>query len=214
MRPRFFTEARELRAWFESHAATGSELWIGYFKKGSGRRSLSYHEVLDEALCFGWIDGQVRRVDDLSYANRFTPRRPRSAWSVANLRRVRALIREGRMRPAGLAAYRARRRGRRVPRPSNGSSGPRASLDGLDRARLKAAPRASAYFDSQPPGYRRLMVRWITSARRPETRSKRLMAVIDASRAGRRVDPIRPYARAPARRKPSGKRSAPGRETS
>ena len=99
---RFFSSPEELRRWFEKHHATEKELWIGYYKRGTGRKGVSYLEAVEEALCFGWVDGQVRSLDDRSYANRYTPRRPESRWSQVNVRKVGELRRAGRMRPAGV----------------------------------------------------------------------------------------------------------------
>jgi uncharacterized protein YdeI (YjbR/CyaY-like superfamily) len=105
---RFFSSRSDLRRWFEKHHADRSELWIGYFKKGSGRTGVTYAEAVEEALCFGWIDSQVRTVDEISYANRFSPRRPGSRWSQENLAKVTALVQRRRMHPAGLAVYASR----------------------------------------------------------------------------------------------------------
>jgi len=193
MEPRFFATREELRAWFEANATSSTELWIGYFKKGTGRPGLRYDVAVIEALSFGWIDGQVRRIDEKSYTNRFTPRGAKSTWSLLNVRRARRLIREGRMRPPGLASFRERTAERtgvynyERPVPSV------VALDAASRKTFATHPRGQAFFERQPPGYRRTMVRWIMSARRPETRAKRLMAVIASSDSGRRVDPLRPY---------------------
>ncbi len=203
MRPRFFRSPSELRAWFEAHGGSERELWIGYYKKGSGRRSVTYPEAVDEALCAGWIDGQVRRVDESSYSNRYTPRRPGSRWSRTNVRRARQLLREGRMLPAGIRAFRARGPDRTDPNERSARAVPALDPDG--RHRLAAVPAARRFFEAQPPGYRRVMVRWVLAARRPETRARRLDAILTASRAGRRLDPLRPYeAGRPPRRRPSG----------
>ncbi len=213
MRPRFFQTSEELRSWFDTRGASESELWIGYYRKGTGRTGLAYDDAVDEALCHGWIDGQVRKVDELSYANRFTPRRPRSIWSLTNVQRVRRLIRDGRMRPSGLAAFRARTRERTGVHSFERPTGPEVVLDRSARERLASAPAALDFFEAQPPGYRRLMVRWVMGARRPATRARRLDAVISAALRGRRVDPLHPYEPSPAR--PTATVGEPGRrETS
>ena len=192
--PRFFRTPDELRRWFEENGTTATEVWIAYYKRGTGRGGVTYPEAVEEALCFGWIDGQVRSLDALSYCNRFTPRRPHSIWSQQNVRRVRELERLGRMRPPGRRAFRAR-----SPERTGIYSfeqGPRAepALDAAARARFRADAAASRFFEGQPPGYRRQMIEWIMLARRPETRSRRLDAVLRMSAAGRRVDPLHPYA--------------------
>ena len=110
MTPKFFKTTEALRAWFTKHGATKTELWIGYFKKSSGRGGVVYKQALDEALCVGWIDGVVRSIDAVCYMQRWTPRKPKSNWSIVNVKRVGELIAEGRMKPAGLAAF-----ARRVP---------------------------------------------------------------------------------------------------
>jgi uncharacterized protein YdeI (YjbR/CyaY-like superfamily) len=193
MKPRFFATREQLRAWFETHGSTEAELWIAYYKRGSDRTSVSYAEAVLEALCFGWIDGQVRRIDDVSYMNRYTPRGPKSTWSLANVANVRQLIDEGRMRPAGMRAFEARSASRTgvyaYERPPTAPI----SLDRDARSRFRENGGAWAFFREQPSGYQRGMERWITEARRPETRERRLLAVIAASAAHRRVDPLRPY---------------------
>ncbi|MCI4339771.1 MAG: YdeI/OmpD-associated family protein [Thermoplasmata archaeon] len=197
MRPKFFEGPEELRRWFEAYGTTESELWIGYYKKDTGRAGLTYAQAVDESLCFGWIDGQVRRIDAVSYTNRFTPRRPQSIWSLRNVRRVGELQRAGRMRPAGLRAFRARTPERTGVYEFERRAVTPARLDELSRRVFAADRPAFAFFEAQPPGYRRNFVRWIMAARRPETRERRLQAVIAASRAGRRVDPLRPYGNRP-----------------
>jgi uncharacterized protein YdeI (YjbR/CyaY-like superfamily) len=207
MDPRFFATRDELRAWFEEHHAEAKELWIAYYKRGSGRTGVSYPEAVLEALCFGWIDGQVRRIDEHSYTNRFTPRGAKSTWSLVNVELAARLIREGRMRPAGRAAFEAR-----APERTGVyryETGPPADvpLDPTTRREFRRHAAAFAFFSAQPPGYRREMERWIMVARRSPTRARRLAAVIVASGAGRRVDPVHPYA-APSKRSPPRKRSA------
>ncbi|HZY92977.1 MAG TPA: hypothetical protein VFG07_09455 [Thermoplasmata archaeon] len=106
---RFFRTRASLRAWFVAHHATAPELWIGYYKRGVNRKSVNYLEAVEEAMCFGWVDGLLRSLDHESYANRYTPRRPGSHWTDANVKKARALIADGRMRPAGLRVFRARK---------------------------------------------------------------------------------------------------------
>jgi uncharacterized protein YdeI (YjbR/CyaY-like superfamily) len=193
LEPKFFQSVEELRNWFEAHGALAREVWIGYYKRGSGRTSVTYDEAVVEALCFGWIDGQVRRIDEHSYTNRFTPRGPRSTWSLLNVRRAEEMIRQGRMRPPGLRSFEARAPERTGVYAYEQGPPPAVPLDRAARAAFALRPGALEFFETQPPGYRRTLERWIMTAQRPETRSKRLSAVISASAAGRRVDPLHPY---------------------
>lgn len=189
MKPRFFRSAADLRRWLAAHHASEKELIIGFYKKDSGRVGITYSEALDEALCFGWIDGVRRSLDETSYTNRFTPRRPRSNWSQVNMRRVRELIRRGRMRPPGLAAY-----GRRDDSRTNRYSFERESAElapGHRRA-FRANRAAWKFFQAQPPYYRRLMAWWVISAKKEETRQRRLQALMASSARGERVPMVKP----------------------
>jgi uncharacterized protein YdeI (YjbR/CyaY-like superfamily) len=189
MQPTFFATAAEFRRWLKRHHRSERELWVGFHKKSSGRPSLTWPESVDEALCFGWIDGVRRRVDDQSYAIRFTPRKSGSIWSAVNTRRAEALIRDGRMQPAGLKAFAAR-----DPEKSGVYSYEQrraARLGAEAEARLRADPAAWSFFESQPPGYRKTAVGWVMSAKREETRARRLETLIADSAAGRRIAPLR-----------------------
>lgn len=179
---KFFRTPDELRAWLEEHHATERELWVGYYKKGSGRRSITWPESVDEALCFGWIDGIRRSVDAESYASRFTPRRPRSVWSAVNIGRVAELTRAGRMRPEGLKAFEARtenrsgiyayeQRGPELPEPY--------------AKRMRRDKAAWKFFQAQTASYRKLAGWWVVSAKKEETRLRRLEKLIEESAAGR-----------------------------
>ncbi|HKV89598.1 MAG TPA: YdeI/OmpD-associated family protein [Thermoplasmata archaeon] len=185
---RFFATVAELRAWFSGPGATATELWIAYPKAGAPRKALRYGEVVEEALCFGWVDGQVRSLGPEAYANRYTPRRPESKWSGGNLAKVARLTREGRMAPVGLAVFESR-----VRRPAGYTfeEAPK-SLDPALRAELDADSPARAFFEVQSPSYRRRVVFWIMSAKRPETRRRRFEVVRRAARQGRRIDELAP----------------------
>ena len=185
--PRFFRTPSELRAWFSKHHRDASELWVGFHKKASGRPSITWPESVDEALCVGWIDGLRKRIDESSYMIRFSPRRPGSIWSSVNVRRVEALTRERRMRAAGRKAFAARRAYRSGIYSYEQR---RPELDEPYRSVLAANERARAFFDSQPPSYRKLAVWWIVSAKREETRMKRLAALVDLCARGRRIPTI------------------------
>ena len=186
----FFPNAAAFRRWLTQHHASASELWVGYYRKGSGKASLSWAESVDEALCFGWIDGIRRKFDDERYANRFTPRRT-AKWSAVNIRRAKALIAEGRMSATGQKAFEARDR-----KNSGYSIAQRASLAFAKdlEAAFRANRAAWAFFESQPPGYRKNAIFFVMSAKQDATRRRRLDVVIALSAAGRRLDPMRPLA--------------------
>lgn len=183
--PRFFATPEELRDWFDANHETERELWVGFYKVGSGRPSITWSQAVDEALCVGWIDGVRKSVDDVSYCNRFTPRRRGSNWSAVNVAKVEALTREGRMRPAGVRAF-----GERTPARTGVYSyeqDPGASPQAEAERLFREHAEAWAFFQSRPPWYRRTALHWVTSARRPETRRKRLATLIEDSAAGRTI---------------------------
>ena len=182
---RFFASPGAFRAWLEAHHATATELWVGFHKKATGLPTLTWSESVDEALCFGWIDGVRKRLDEHRYVIRFTPRKPDSAWSAVNLAKMAGLLESGRVAPAGLAAY--ERRSAAKSRVYSYEQRQRAELEpGLAR-RFRAATRAWAFFESQPPGYRRIATCWVVSAKREETRRRRLATLIACSSTGERL---------------------------
>lgn len=183
--PRFFATPAAFRAWLDAHHDQHTELIVGFYRKGSGKPSITWPESVDEALCYGWIDGIRRSLDEHSYTIRFTPRKATSIWSNVNIAKVEALIAAGRMMPAGLAAW-----NRRDPVRSGIYAFERqqpAEFDAEMLRRFKANRAAWKYFDAQPPGYRRLVTHYVISAKRPETRAKRLAAVIACSARGERL---------------------------
>jgi uncharacterized protein YdeI (YjbR/CyaY-like superfamily) len=185
MKPTFFRTPAEFRRWLERHHDTAPELWVGFHKKGSGKPSITYPEALDEALCFGWIDGVRKSIDDTSYVNRFTPRRPRSNWSAVNVKRVEELTKQGRMRPSGLEAFAAR-----DPERTAVYSYEQRKFEKLSAAyetKLKMNKAAWAFFRAQAPWYQRAVSRWVMSAKREETRLSRLATLIDDSARQRRI---------------------------
>jgi uncharacterized protein YdeI (YjbR/CyaY-like superfamily) len=195
MQPRFFATPGEWRDWLERHHATAPELVVGFYKRGTGRPSITWPQSVDQALCFGWIDGVRRRLDDERYAIRFTPRRQGSTWSRVNLARVKELTRLGLMRPAGRLAHQSRAPARTGLYSYEQRK--RAKLPPALEARLKRNRKAWAYFQARPAWYRHLAVWWIVSAKKEETRARRLATLIGDSAAGR---PIRQLARpGPAR---------------
>ena len=184
-KPRFFRTPEEFRAWLEKNHASRTELWVGYYKKGSGRPSMTWPESVDEALCFGWIDGIRKGIDAERYMNRFTPRKPKSNWSAVNVARVTELERAGRMRPAGRAAFASRATERSGAYSYENRH--KAALSPEQERRFRRNRRAWAFFEQQPPGYRRTMVWWVVSAKRPETRERRLESLIEHSAAEKRI---------------------------
>lgn len=182
MKPTFFKSQTDFRRWFETHHDSSKELLVAFYKKGSGRPSITWPESVDEALCFGWIDGVRRRIDDVSYSIRFTPRRMTSIWSAINIKRAQELIDQELMRPAGLKAFQARKenksgiysyeqRTEKLPDP-------------YERL-FKKNKAAWAFFQAQPPWYRKTVGWWIVSAKKEETRLKRLAKLIEESDNGR-----------------------------
>lgn len=186
--PVFFATPEEFRAWLEENHATARELWVGYTKKGAGRPSITWPESVDEALCYGWIDGIRRSVDDTSYMNRFTPRRPGSNWSAVNIARVAELTAQGRMRPAGLAAFDRRRD--ETTAVYSYEQRHQAALEEAEEQQLRANPAAWQFFQARPPSYRQAAIRWVISAMKAETRQSRLARLIEDSAQGRTVPPL------------------------
>ncbi len=183
MEPMFFETPAEFRDWLEEHHTDVAELLVGFHKKGSGRPSMTWPESVDQALCFGWIDGVRRGIDEHGYTIRFTPRKARSTWSRVNVKRAEELVEEGLMRPAGLAAFERR---------SDDRSGiyayeqrKQAKLDPAAEKEFRADRKAWAFFSEQAPSYRRTATHWVISAKKEETRRKRLKTLIEDSAAGR-----------------------------
>jgi uncharacterized protein YdeI (YjbR/CyaY-like superfamily) len=184
---KYFKSASEFRRWLEVNHARRSEIWVAFFKKDSGRGGLTYAEAIDEALCFGWIDGLKKRLDELSYAHRFTPRKPKSNWSRINIQHVERLKKAGRMTLTGLKAYAAREPARSGV--YSFENAPR-TLAAADKKQFKADKTAWEFFQQQPPGYRRLAIWWVVSAKKPQTHARRLDQLIADSRNGRRLGQV------------------------
>ncbi|MGE3617198.1 MAG: YdeI family protein [Gemmatimonadales bacterium] len=183
-KPRYFPTVAAFEAWFDGNHETAAELWVGFRKVATGKASIRWGEAVDVALCFGWIDGVRYRVDDAAYVIRFTPRQPRSLWSAVNRRKMAALLAANRVRPAGIAAYE-----RRDPAKDDRYSYERelAALDPAEERRFRRSKAAWTFFQQQPPGYRRIVLHWISSARQPATRSRRLAVAIADSARGWRI---------------------------
>ena len=181
----FFSTPVGFRQWLMKNHARAGELWVGYYRKDSGRPSVTWPESVDEALCFGWIDGIRKKVDHESYKIRFTPRRAKSTWSAVNIARVAVLTCEGRMQPAGIAAF--ARREENNSRRYSFENRAAAKLAAADEQEFRRHRAAWDFFQAQPAGYRRLAAWWVISAKRPETRRKRLERLIQQSLAKRRI---------------------------
>ena len=181
----FFDSPEAFRAWLAAYAQTATEIVVGYHKVVTGRPSMTWPASVDEALCVGWVDGVRKRIDEHAYQIRFTPRKPSSTWSAINIERVRLLSEEGRMTPAGLEAF-ARRREAASRTYSYEQAGP-VALAPAGEALFRRNKTAWAFFEVQPPGYRKLVIWRILSAKQQATRDKRLAALIDASAKGQRM---------------------------
>ena len=184
-----FSSGAVFRDWLTEYHSERDELWVGYWKKATGLPSMTWEESVDEALCFGWIDGIRKSVDDEAYTIRFTPRRSRSTWSLRNIQRYQSLESEGRIEPAGAEAYR-----RRSEENSGVYSFERdtpAALSDDYVARLQSDAAVWADWQSRPLGYRKQVTHWIMSAKRESTRERRLEALIEDCAAGRKVKPLR-----------------------
>jgi uncharacterized protein YdeI (YjbR/CyaY-like superfamily) len=184
LKPKFFKSQSDFRKWLEAHHTSAMELWVGYYKKDSGKPSITWPQSVDEALCFGWIDGIRKSIDDTSYMIRFTPRKARSTWSAVNIKRARELVEQGLMQPAGLKAFQAREENR-----SGIYSYEQRSPELTDQygTILKQNLVAWKFFQVQPPSYRKAANWWVVSAKKEETRLKRLEKLIQYSTRGERI---------------------------
>lgn len=192
----FFATPDDFRAWLEEHHAEASELMVGFHKMGSGRPSITWPEAVDQALCFGWIDGVRKSIDDTRYMNRFTPRTARSTWSEVNIKRARELQEQGLMHPAGIAAFERRTEGRSGIYSYELRDA--AKLDEAFEQEFRANARAWEFFQCQAPSYRKAAIWWVASAKKDETRRRRLATLIADSARERTVPPLtRPTARTP-----------------
>ncbi len=176
MKPRFFPRSSDFRRWLKARGHKTPELCVGFYKKSSGQPSITYPEAVDEALCFGWIDGVRKSVSPAAYTIRFTPRKPNSQWSAVNIKHVQRLTASGRMSPAGLKAFEgATDQSRKYAYEQRNTA---AFAPDAER-RFRANPPAWDFFQSQPPWYRRTATFWVVSAKKEETRERRLATLID-----------------------------------
>jgi uncharacterized protein YdeI (YjbR/CyaY-like superfamily) len=185
MEPIHFPDAAAFRAWLEEHHETETEVFVLYYKKATGKPSMTWSQAVDQALCFGWIDGWLKSLGPESHMQRFTPRKPGSNWSKINIAKVAALTEAGLMRPAGQRAFEARREDRSGVYSFEQDTP--LVLSPEYEARIRAVPDAWAYWEKRPPGYRRTATHWVMSAKREETREKRLAQLIESSAAGEHV---------------------------
>ena len=181
--PTFFPTEADFRAWLEANHATAPELLVGFWKKSSGKASIDWPQARDQALCFGWIDGIRKSLGDEAYTIRFTPRRAKSIWSKVNIERFAALKAEGQMRAEG----------ERALKESTGPQGvyayekPLTALTAVEESQFRKRKAAWADWETRPPGYRKVVLHWVTSAKKPETRAKRLATLIQCSAAGEKI---------------------------
>ncbi|WP_288784589.1 YdeI family protein [uncultured Microbacterium sp.] len=182
----FFADAAAFRAWLEKHHATATELWMGLRRKGHPDRGLTWEDAVPEALCFGWIDSTSYRIDDEARRQRWTPRKPTSNWSAVNIAHVERLLAEGRMHPAGIAAFE-----RRDKSVAGYSYETRRELGADGLAAIAAVPAAQAFWEAAPPSYRRVAGNWVLSAKREQTRADRLATLVADCAAGRLIPPQR-----------------------
>ncbi len=186
----FFTAPADFERWLEQYYASAKELWVGYYKKGSGQPSITWPESVDVALCFGWIDGLRKTIDEQRYRIRFTPRKPDSNWSAVNVARVAVLTAEGRMRPAGLEAF--DRRSEERTAIYSYEQRDEAMFDKASEAQFQASQAAWTFFTARPPSYRQAAIRWVMSAKKAETRQKRLGTLIADSAARLTIKELTP----------------------
>ena len=187
-KPIFFSSPQEFYDWLEKHHETETEVYVGFHKQHTGKRAMTWSESVDQALCFGWIDGRVNTIDADRYMQRFTPRKPGSNWSKINVEKVAQLTEAGLMRPAGIAAFERR------SAKKTGVYSYEDAAKGLPpeyEQRLRANRAAAEYFDSRPPSYRRTAIHLVMNAKREETRERRLEQLIEDSAAGRDIKQLR-----------------------
>jgi uncharacterized protein YdeI (YjbR/CyaY-like superfamily) len=189
----FFADAAEFRSWLEENHATATELWMGLYRKGDPQQGITWADAVPEALCFGWIDSVSQRIDERARRQRWTPRKPNSNWSEVNIAHVERLMAEGRMHPAGLAAFERRT----TARSGVYSHEQRNELTGGQAAAIAADPAAQAFWDEATASYRRAVTNWVQSAKREQTRLDRLATLVADCAAGRLVPPMR-YGDTPA----------------
>lgn len=180
----FFETASDFRKWLEQNHRSEKEIWVGYYNKGSRKTGMSYGDSVDEAICFGWIDGTRRSVDEISYCNRFTPRRASSTWSAVNIRKVEMLISQGRMHQAGIEAFNRRKEEKSVIYSYENAV---VRLSDEMEEMFRSNEKAWLFFSSKAPSYQRTSRYWIMDAKQEITKMNRLKKLIQASEAGEKL---------------------------
>jgi len=183
MKPVFFANALAFRKWLEKNYKKEKELWVGYYKKHTGKSNMTWSESVDQALCFGWIDGIRKGIDEESYCNRFTPRKPKSNWSEINIKKVKQLIKDGLMHPAGLELYKNRKK--KDAGAHSYENKPTKLPPALEK-KFKSDKTSWKFFQSQSPSYQKTMFFWILSAKKEETQVMRLEKLIKANKEGKK----------------------------
>ena len=196
MSVQFFANPSELREWFRRNHETAREQWVAYYKVDTGQPSVTWAESVDVALCYGWIDGIRKRVDERSYKVRFTPRRADSSWSARNIERMQALIKAGLVEESVQAAFESSGKLRRAPAARDLAA---EALPKEYENRIRAVPASWERFSGAPPSYRKQCARWVLSAKREQTRRKRLETLIECSSRGEPIPPLRWSAKKPFR---------------
>ena len=189
MKPTFFSSSPDCRAWLEQHHEKHQELWVGFHQRDSGKPSITWPEAVDGALCLGWIDGVRKSLNETSYVIRFTPRRLRSVWSAVNIKRVAELTKLGMMRPAGVQAFERRTGNRSEIYAYEQRKG--VKLGGKHEKAFRANKKTWEFFQAQPPWYQRTASWWVISAKKEETRLKRLAQLVEASEHERTILELR-----------------------
>jgi uncharacterized protein YdeI (YjbR/CyaY-like superfamily) len=184
MTPIFFANQTQFRTWLKDHHDSDSELLVGFYKIDSGKPSMTWSESVDQALCFGWIDGVRKKIDDQRYSIRFTPRKPTSIWSAVNIAKVEKLIKQGLMQPAGLSAFQKRSKERSAVYSFEAEA---KKLRADYETTFKSNPQAWEFFISQAPSYQKTIIHWIMTAKQESTQQSRLKKTIDASRLQKRL---------------------------
>lgn len=189
MKATFFRTQADFRQWLEKYHETETELFVGFYKKASKIPSITWSESVDEAICFGWIDGVRKSIDDKSYMIRFTPRRPNSIWSAVNLKKIEELTQKGLMKPAGIAIFKKRKEGKSKVYAYEQKQN--VKLDIVYEKEIKANEKAWAYFEVLAPSYKKATIWWIMSAKQEKTRLKRLNITIESAAAGLKIPHLR-----------------------
>ena len=192
MKPLFFKTQKDLRNWFEKNYDTKNELLVGYYKVGTGKPSVTWPQSVDEALCFGWIDGIRKSIDEKSYCIRFTPRNPASNWSSVNIKKVEELTKAGLMKPAGVAAF--QKRLEHKSRVYSYENKP-VVLPEEYKKKLENNKKAFSFFNTLPPSTRKVIFKWVMSAKQESTRLNRLETLISDSEAGQLIKPLRYFSK-------------------